>query len=278
MKSAARLLLNKTYKDVWYRGEEYTNTGKVSIVKHTEKDVEGVVHGTKRYVVDLKFAGGGIHRECTCPSSYEVCKHIVAVAILWDRVRNISKPVNEEVESLAIASHLITRSKINALYQDPLHADLEVLRKAAEERGSWSRPHARLPRMPRFSTDEKEPLTIQEGRRAFREIKRWAERRTYDDYFCAGEMVAALCEVLRLIKKRLPAASPLVAAETLCDAQRFQYILTMELIDDSDGLHVFNEAHLDDIYRELTKISVAEQEQGAFGQKLMEFNQHRDDY
>ncbi|MDO8126263.1 MAG: SWIM zinc finger family protein [Candidatus Brocadiales bacterium] len=279
MKSATQLLLGRTYEEVWFRGEGYANSRKTKVLRAGEKEVEATVNGTKQYSVSLKFANGGISKSCTCPyaqgtSKRKVCKHMVAVAILWDELRSIPRPVKEEVESQAIPPPLVSY----ALFEDPLHADLEILRIASSESGRWSRPHARLPNRPAFSDDINEPLTLQEIPKAFREIKRWTRHRLYDFYFCAGEMVAGFCEVMRMVKRRIAVTPPLISAEILREAQKFHYVLVMRLIDDSDGLHVFGEAHLEDICRELEKVKIPEGEKKIFRQKLQEFYNGRDDY
>jgi len=282
--SAARLLLNKAYEQVWHRGEQYANNKRVKIIGFDDSKVDAVVKGTKLYGVALKFAGGGISKSCSCPyaeggsSRTPACKHMVAVAILWDELRGIKKPSKEEIESDTISRPLVSHSQITALYDDPLNADLEILRIAAEERGSWSRPHSRLPNMPIFSSDPGQPLNVKEIQKTFKEIERWANRRNYDFYFCAGEMVAAFCKVMRLVRKRIRATPLLTAGDILLQAQRFHYKLIMELIDDSDGLHVFTEAHLDDIYDELKKADVNDHDKMALAQRLKEFDGHRDQY
>lgn len=284
MKSATEMLLNKTFEEIWHRGEKYTDGGKINILNSTDKEVEAEAIGTKRYTVNLKFSGNGISRKCTCPytdrsSSYRpICKHMVGVAILWDEMRGIPRPMIEEIESYTIPPPLVTRSQIDAIWRDPLNADLEILRIAAEERGTWSRPHSRLPNMPNFDTNENKPLTIKEVKKAFQEIKRWAGRRAFDPYFCAGEMTAAFCEVLRIVKKRVAVTSLIVSAQILREAQKFHYTLVMELIDDSSGHWQFNEAHLNDLYESLKKITVTDNERETFEQKLQEFDDHSDEY
>lgn len=286
MRSATELLLNKTNEEVWYRGEDYVDSGRVNIIKSGEKEVKAAVRGAKRYVVNLKFTSGGISRECNCPyadrsSSYSpICKHMVAVAIVWDEMRSIARPVKEEIKSYAIAPPLISRAQINALYRNPLKADLEILRVLADETalGGKPRPHSRLPKMPHFNTDKNRPLSLKEVQKAFREIEGWTNYRMYDIYFCADEMVAAFCEVMRIIKKRLVATSPFVGIEILREAQKFHYKFIMELIDDSEGLHEFTEAHLEDVYQSLKKFDVLNKEKAIFNQRLQKFNEHRDDY
>lgn len=283
MKSATQLLLGRTYEEVWFRGEGYANHRKTKMLRAGEKEVEATVNGTKQYSVSLKFASSGISKSCTCPyaqgtSKRKVCKHMVAVAILWDELRGIPRPVKEEVESQTIPPPLVSYAQIDALFEDPLHADLEILRIASSESGRWSRPHARLPNKPALNDDINEPLTLQEIQGAFREIKRWTRHRLYDFYFCAGEMVAGFCEVMGIVKRRTAATPPPISAEILREAQKFHSVLVMQLIDDSDGLHVFGEAHLEDAYRELEKAEVLEGEREIFERKLQEFCTHREDY
>lgn len=285
IKSAAELLLDKTREDIWYRGEEYIDKGRVNIIKSDNKEIKAVVRGTKRYVVNLKFSGGGISRSCTCPYNAgdprsRICKHIIATAILWDEKQGIERPSREKIESYTIVPPLVSRAQINALYRNPLKANLGILRILADETalGGRPRPHSHLPDKSHFNTNENTALTLQEVQKAFREIEHWSNRRMYDSYFCAGEMVAAFCEVARIIKKRLVATDPLVSAEILREAQKFHYKLIMELIDDSEGLHEFTETHLEDIYQTLKKFNITEKKKTILNQKLQEFDEHRDDY
>lgn len=276
-KSATEMLIYRTYQETWKRGEQYANKGVVKLLDINDDFVRAEVKGTKLYQIKLAFRSGGLSRACDCPVG-DFCKHMVAVAILWDEARGIPRPNQDKIESETIPPPLVSRAEINDMYNDPLHANLEVLRLAASESGSWSRPHSRLPAMPPFNTDKKEPLSIREIKKAFHEIERWSHRSTYDFYFCAGEMVAAFCEIMRIIINRLAVTSLLVAAEILRESQKFHYKLIMELIDDSDGLHIFTEAHLEDIYQYLKKMKIVEKEIPNFYKILQEFDEHRDDY
>lgn len=276
MESACDFLLYRTYLETWERGEKYANEGRVEVVHADEKSVSAVVRGTKSYKTSLAFRGGGISRSCSCPVS-DFCKHLVAVAIVWDERRGFSRPDKDQIEEEAIPPPPVSRAQISQLFRDPLHADLEVLRLASES-GLWVRPHARLPNMPAFSKDEMAPLTVAEVRKAFSEISRWSNFRTFDPYFCAGEMIAAFCEVLRVIKARLASTPPLVSADILRESQKFHYRIVLEMIDGSDGVHIFNEAHLEDIYQGLKKAKIEKGEEVRFSQRLKEFAAHRDDY
>jgi len=99
-------------------------------------------HTTKPYAVHLKFAGSGISRSCTCPYQGDVCKHMVATAIVWDEWRGLARPSTEDVETETIPPPPVTRAQIHAVFASPLKADLDVLHLASESRG-WSRPHSR---------------------------------------------------------------------------------------------------------------------------------------
>jgi len=159
----------------------------------------------------------------------------------------------------------------------PLKADLDVLRLASESTG-WFRPHSRLPKHPKFETNMAIPVTRQEVRKAFHEIERWTNRNTYDPYFCAGEMIAAFCKVLRIMKTRFPVTSPLGAASVLREAQQFHFTLVTSFIDDSDGHWQITEAHLHQMYESLSKTPVPRYGRKDFVQKLQEFRDHQGDY
>lgn len=286
IKSATRMLLPKTLEEVWYRGEQYFRENRVEVIKSDEKEIGAFVSGTEKYLVNLKFSGGGISKHCSCPyakdslAHHPACKHMVAVGILWDEKRGIAKPTKEEINSETIEPALISQGDINDMFNNPVKADLEKLRILADETalGGRPRPHARLPNMPKMDADLDHPLSVEEVMKSFREIKGWTNRYNYDLYFCSGEMVAALCEVLRIIKKRLFATPPLIGAKILREAQRFHYQLIMELIDDSNGLHEFTEAHLEDIYNKLKAEKVGKEQETDFTQELEEFEDHRNDY
>lgn len=247
IKSATELLLNKTYEEVWYRGQEYADSGRVKIVKIDDKEVGAVVEGTRGYVVRLKFVANGIRRDCNCPYPKGICKHMVAVAILWDEMRGFERPTINEIQSLTIAKPSISRGGIDALFDDPLNADLDKLRIAIEYTALPSprlQTHARLPNCPRINNDEKEPLTRKEVRKAFKEMEGWANRRTYDHYFCAGEMAAAFSELLEVIEKRLFSSNPEEAILIMADCVNWYYRGFNQIIDGSDGVWIFPETRI----------------------------------
>jgi SWIM zinc finger len=282
LQSAAHAMLEKTAIEVWRRGEAYVDGGKVSVVQWNDRGIEATVAGTSSYQVSLRQAANGFTRRCDCPyaggsSSKVICKHLVAVALAWDARRGLPRPTAQEVEQLIIPTPEISRRQINALFADPLHADLDVLR-AAVEAGSWVREHSRLPNAPRLKSDPARPISISELRRAFGTIQRWTNRSLYDLYFCAGEMMAAFCEVLRIIRARIRVTPAPVAAEALVVAQRFHRTLVLELIDDSDGLHIFGEAHLDDLFAAIKGRAVPPNQRVIVQKRLKAFVTGRGNY
>lgn len=278
MKSACALLTKKTYTDVWKRGKKYAEDGHVEIVSMDDKHIEASVKGTGVYSVSLKFSGSGISNKCTCPYSYGACKHAVATAIIWDEKRGIASPDAGKVEAYTVPPSTISRANINKMFAKPLQADLQVLRTLVDEQGRWSRPHSKLPERPNFCDDENKPLDEEEIKKTSKEITAWARRPKYDPYFCAGEMVAAYCEVIKSIKKRLPVSEPLIVAAILLDAQKFHYKLVMQLIDSSDGLHVFTEAYLEDLAGALKKITIDKSAQPTLLSMTNKYEAHKNDY
>lgn len=133
---------------------------------------------------------------------------------------------------------------------DPLHADLDILRGAAAAFALPNRRgHERLRRRPQFKGGVKVPLSSAEFTEAMDEMAEWSQLEYFDPYFCAGEMVAAFCEVLRRVRRRSGATSSSDLALILHAACAFADRLVFDLIDDSNGDHVFAGAHLDELRR-----------------------------
>jgi hypothetical protein len=210
-KSASEILLPKTYKEIWKRGEEYADRDRVEIdrKKTDDKILVARVRGKNKYRVVLKFAGNGIKKQCNCayseggPPSRPACKHMVAAAISWDENRRIERPSRKDIDSHTLAPPPISRQGIINLFKNPLKADLDKLRILVEYSSSVPQPHARLPNSPKIRGDARKALKISEIKKAFLEMEKWTKRSLYDPYFCAGEMSAAFCELLDVIKKRM---------------------------------------------------------------------------
>lgn len=275
--SICDLLLGKTLTEVWRRGEQYAAGGCVEIVTEDARHVDALVKGSQKYHVKISFAANGISRKCDCPyAGGGACKHMVATAIVWDKLRRLNVPSGTEVAAKTIPAPKISQAQISALFKNPLKADLMILRTAADERGGWTRPHSHLPDCPAFPDNPKQALRVEELKNAFREMKKWSRRSAYDPYFCAGEMTAAFCQLLRIAKTRISASDAIVAAHFLLEAQRFHYELVQKLIDDSDGMHKFCTAHLDDFYAALKMI--AEEQSLEFNALLTQYTRERNNY
>ena len=247
LRSAAADLLWSCEPELWSRGERYADEGRVAIEKNLESEMEGSVRGAAAYPVRLRYGRKHLHAVCACPSREFPCKHVIAAAIVWDESRGIPRP---DAAALPTGSGRISPAAIRAAYRRPLDVDTSLLRKAADS-GSWTRPHARLPNMPHFDVTPGTPLDIGEFRKACLEIRRWADRKSYDPYFCAGEMVAAFVEVLRAIRARVSASERSIAEKTCRLARSFDHTLTHELIDDSEANRVFSGAQIEALEKTL---------------------------
>jgi protein involved in ribonucleotide reduction len=254
VKSACDSLLSKSYEEIWRRGEDYANQKRIKIIKNSDKFLEAIASGSQNYQVHLEFKGNGLSRHCSCPyiashSPRAICKHMVATAIVWDELRGLARPGDEAVAEYTIAPALFSRSDIDDMYNDPLNVDLDMLRILSDETalGGRPRPHADLPLMPSFSDNQQEPLSLVELNKALKEIEGWSGRRNYDEYFCAGEMVAAFCGMLRVIDFRIAVTPKNIINKIMERLEVFNSKLIEELIDDSNGLHEFTEAHLENL-------------------------------
>lgn len=253
--SYTRLVLDETELKIYYRGLDYANSKKTTLSRVLNNACTGVVSGTKSYDVALGFSKvGSLKYSCSCPYFQEnkkiICKHIIATALIWDRERKVPDPDQKTIEHLCIPEPTITRKDINKAYEDPLRADLEVLRRASDEMG-WRRSHARLPLYPRICKQSfKSTLDVKKG---ISELRSWARRYSFDSYFCAGEMVAGFCELIRWVRKSQNSMTLEVGTDVLKLLVDYHRELIMQTIDDSDGLHEFTETHLLDLIATSTK-------------------------
>ncbi|MEO0116389.1 MAG: hypothetical protein ABIK97_02470 [candidate division WOR-3 bacterium] len=251
MKSATELLLPRTEKAVWERGEEYVNKGKVNVIRVDDKEILAIVSGNEVYETSLKFVASGIRKRCSCPYHRGICKHIVACAIVWDEMRGIKKPDKSEIASQTILPPPISRKDIEKLFKDPLNADLDILRIAVDYSALSPKEHSRLPKCPKIISDEKEALKLAEIKKAFKEMEGWTERRLYHSYFCAGEMAAAFCELLKIIEKRIPASQCEEVIIIMAHCVYWYYQGFSKIIDDSDGVWLFPKVRIGKIVSSL---------------------------
>ena len=90
-------LKNITDLFIFLRGESYFNDGRAKILDIRENVVAGIVYGSKEYSVKIKQKGEQILVKCTCPyflSTHSVCKHIVATALEYERLRKLQEAQN----------------------------------------------------------------------------------------------------------------------------------------------------------------------------------------
>ena len=172
---------------------------------------------------------------------------MVATAIVWDELRGIARPSKQEVKSISISARSISRDDLEDAYNDPISAHLNIIRKASEEYCLGTpREHALLPKKPKLKST-KEKITREEVKSVIEEIRSWSRKRNYDMYFCAGEMVAAFCEVIRNFLYRLHLHTKDEIRQIYQNLKEFETELIEDLIDDSEGLHEFTESHLQEI-------------------------------
>lgn len=244
-KSAAEILLPRTYKEVWKRGEFYVGAKRVKIIKADDQQAKMAVNGEKKYSVILKFSRDGIIKQCNCayslngPQARPACKHMVAAAIYWDEKREILRPSQKDIDSHTLTPAPISRQGIINLFKKPLKADLDKVRIIAEYSSWRPQPHARLPNIPKISQDARRALNAAEVKKALMEMEKWTERSLYDPYFCAGEMSAAFCELLDIIKKRADktASKEIILIIALC--VDWFYRKFNKLIDGIEGVWIF---------------------------------------
>ena len=117
--SAAYLIGKKVTRKIWDRGGDYFARGEVELVECTSRSARAIVHGTEPYHVKLELAGGGIRQSCTCPYFVDVgffCKHLVAVALAWDKHRGIEIPVDVAPPIAVEFGPRLTRRQIEKLF------------------------------------------------------------------------------------------------------------------------------------------------------------------
>lgn len=273
--SACERLLKRATEKVWHRGEAYADEGKIQVSEMDTKVIKAVAKGTQDYNLKLVMKKTNVDTSCTCPfRGYGVCKHVVAAAIVWDEKRGIKRPGPRDLIKFCMPEPDNSgRVKLKQMDKNPLDADLNNLRQFYKLAGLWSRPHAKLPDMPTMDINPKEPLTMQEVEKALKQIVKWSTRSAYDHYFCCGEMIAAFCEVIKVIKSRLPATDAVLSIDILLYAQQFHNREFLQSIDDSEGQRSVSEAYLDDLYK-----AVAARQTGDMKTKLEEFGNNKGNY
>ena len=251
MFSYTRIILDNTELAIYRRGLEYANKKKIRLISVTNNGCQAIADGSQNYEISLGFSHVGSPKfSCSCPYFSEhktkiVCKHIIGSSLIWDRSRNIPDPDKGTIDNLVIPEPDFTAKDINAAFKDPLIANLDILR--ADPAG-WMRPHARLPIKPKVCNES--ALTVEIIKQGISELRAWSRKSNFDPYFCAGEIMAGFCELMRFIKSKFNSLSLEDKIKTLKILADFHHELILEKIDDSDGLHDFSEAHLFDLVNE----------------------------
>lgn len=272
--SAAYKLLRRATQKVWRRGIEIQD--QVTIIDIKAKTFAAIVKGTQDYAVKLVMKRTNVDTSCTCPfRGPGICKHIVAAALVWDREdKGVSPPEEIDIKHDCMPEPDNSgRVKLRQMDKNPLDADLNDLRQFYKLAGLWSRPHAKLPDIPTMDINPQEPLTMKEVEMALKQIVKWSSRSAYDHYFCCGEMIAAFCEVIKVIKSRLPATDVSISVDILLYVQQFHNKEFLQSVDDSEGQRFISEAYLDDLY-----LAITASQPGALKDKLDEFEKNKGNY
>lgn len=238
-------ILENITEDIFWRGFEYSKKHKVGEIKESEKNLIGFVHGSELYTVEFRQGPKYLKAYCDCPyfrSNQDYCKHIAAVAIAQDSSKNLKLPSEKEVSELAIEVVSNFSQKINQMFDHPLKADLEFLAKASDY-SSWTRPHAQIPLNSTIVWTSLE-LTGKDVVNGLAKIKRFANIRRYDMYFCAGEISAVFAKSLDAIIFRFSFTPLKTAIEIFKEVVKFYYEDYLQMIDGSDGVWEIPQARL----------------------------------
>jgi hypothetical protein len=234
--SLSRYILPNTSEPIFWRGVEYAKQKRVKETAEDDKTLSAIVAGSEPYQVELRKGTKYVTGYCSCPyaSREDYCKHVVALAVYWDQQKGIDLPTKEEVEETCVQIEYGFGRKIEAMFQRPLHADLQLLATASDY-GTWVRPHAKIAIQSPFKHSSAS-FTKELLQTAFHKIARLGQRAAFDPYFCAGEVSAVLSLAYDDIIKRLVAASKEDFLEVVAECIIFYYTEYLQMIDGSDGV------------------------------------------
>lgn len=268
--SLSHYLIENVVESIYYRGLDYADQGRVSQLQEHEKKLTARVGGSQTY--DVEFRQGPIHVKgyCTCPyrqSNPDYCKHIIAVAIVWDRQQGKALPTEEMIKNQTIEVDYGFGVKVDAMYNNPLEADLQFLAQASEYSAWGVRPHAKLV-IASTLADTLEPLTLKEVNHAFRAIDRLTRRSNFDPYFCAGELSAILSMTYDVIARRLKLTEYQLARQIVIESIVFFYDNYLQSIDGSDGVWMIPKARLPKMVHLLARLGLDADGLSDLGDKL----------
>lgn len=258
--SLTKILLSNAAEEIYWRGLEYADSEKVKIISETEKKLMAVVAGTKIYDVEFRQGPKYIKGYCSCPyfasNGGEYCKHVVAVSIYYDRARKVPLPTDKDIESFTSKTDRGFWKKVDAMFNDPLNADLQLLAIASEYTPWGVRPHAKISVYPTLE-DLEIPLTVTEVKEGLEKISKIMGRSSFDSYFCAGEISAVFSKTLDVVISRLKNTEKKNALKIFELCVVFYFEDYLQGIDGSDGVWAIPKARLPLIYNNLKEMSVS---------------------
>ena len=208
---------------------------------------------TKEYSVTFKFRKSGLVYGCSCPYSEGICKHIIAVAIVWDEQHGFKRLNQDLIKACIASSPPISRREVESFYSKPLKADLEKVRIMGDYLLKSKKRHAILPKRPKIDTDINKPQELTKIQSAFKEMESWARKPSYDPYYCSGEMAAAFSELLEIIASRVPSSPPDTTILIMAHCIDWYYRGFNQIVDGSDGVWIFPQVRIGKIVTQLRK-------------------------
>lgn len=267
--SLALYILPNVTKEIYGRGVDYADSDKVGRIEESDKHLSAVVAGTKLYEVEFRRGPKYIKGYCSCPyaaSQSDYCKHIVAVALKRDDSVGASLPNETEIERNTLEIDHGFGKRIDAMFKNPLEADLELLARASDY-GSWVRPHAQITVKSMISQSSDMPLSLGVVKKGFDRIRKLTERSNFDPYFCAGEVSAVFAKTLEVIETRLGTA-PLREMIAITMESVVFYYEYLESIDGSDGVWQIPQARVRRLIETIKRAAIGKEEFEKFRESL----------
>ena len=259
--SLSRYILSNTTEDVFWRGVEYEKEGRVRNFQEEKKRLAAMVAGSQHYQAEFRQGPKYVKGYCTCPYALneDYCKHVVALAVYWDLQRKMDLPDEQEVQDSCVEIEYGFGKKVEAMYRDPLHADLEFLARASYE-GSWVRAHANIALLSSIPSVPA-PVSLKEVRAGLQKIARVQRRSTYDPYFCAGEVSALLALAYDAVLKRTENMGKEEYLSLLAECIVFYYNTYLSMIDGSDGVWQIPLARIQAMFGDMESHGASKEEQ-----------------
>ncbi|MBI1971300.1 MAG: SWIM zinc finger family protein [Candidatus Wildermuthbacteria bacterium] len=261
--SLSKYILSNTAEQIFLRGVEYAKQDRIHNLELHAKKLRAFVQGSERYEVEFRQGPKYAKGSCTCPYALneDYCKHVVALAVAWDLENGVNLPSKEELAASCLKIDYGFGNKIEAIYRDPLHADLQLLAEASDY-GSWTRPHAKIAL--HFPLGQgAQAISFKELRAGLKKIARLESRAGYDPYFCAGEVSALLSLAFDSVIQRAANVSLEEYLALLKECILFYYNTYLPMIDGSDGVWQIPFARIQLMFGDLERRGAAKEEQNA---------------